>query len=472
MKKYVALKSRKVASLALLLATSLVLGFSQTSSIASDTFTVELSEASSDNISYFNAAKFSGAQGAMCTRLSDRNCRPGADTELTAIFHAPKCDGGQEVNCIEDVFAQVSGQTVRGIFLGYVSRVEIPSNKSAGIIGRGASTSLWQIPGVMHTGGTDTYAVRVKYDLNFSQNRFRAYPGFQASILPYTEVMNSAAKDQTVTTKAIFMSPTGCHWSRDGVCGSAQEFSPGTAFGLQLRFESHIQNWFAARMSNVDIKVSNGPSSSKIIQIVGTPVQVATLSAPIPKASIPPKLKNLMARIGLDPRQSSGWLSYANDGFSTEIVESVKGPTRDQASGYLSAWNLEAVPNSRGAFCTGAPNRVLGIVSTNAMAFQAGPPQFKGGFLNYEVAGLHYLPGGQQLALGSYDLVVSSEYARCLYGFSQAPISGSVAVVNDRGQKTVATTTFSEKNGWIKLSAKGFTFSKKTIKVKITKSKR
>jgi hypothetical protein len=439
---------------------------------ASDTFTVELAEATSDNISYFNAAKYSGAEGAMCTRLSDKNCKPGADTELTAIFHAPKCEGGQEVNCIEDVFAQVSGQTVRGIFLGYVSRVEIPVNKSAGILGRGASTSLWQIPGVMHAGGTDTYAVRVKYDLNYSQNRFRAYPGFQASILPYTEKTDSAAKEQTVTTKTIFMSPTGCHWSKNVVCGSVQEFSPGTAFGLQLRFESHIQNWFAARMSNVDIKVKNGPSSSKSIQIVGTPVQVATLNAPIPKASIPAKLKNIMARIGLDPRQSSGWLSYANDGFSTEIVESVKGPTRDQASGYLSAWNLEAVPNGMGAFCTGAPNRVLGIVSTNAMAFQAGPPQFKGGFLNYEVAGLHYLPGGEQVALGSYDLVVSSDYARCLYGFSQAPLSGSVAVINDRGQKTIATTTFGEKNGWLKLSAKGFTFSKKTIKVKITKAKR
>jgi hypothetical protein len=466
------MRPRKALATAVLVITSLVLGFSATSSVASDTFTIELAETSSDNISYFNAAKYSGANGAMCTRLSDRNCRPGADTELTAIFHAPKCDTSREVNCVDGVFAQVSDQTVRGIFLGYVSRVEIPANRSAGILGRGASTSLWQIPGVVHAGGTDTYAVRVQYDLNYSGNRFRAYPGFQASILPYAEKSDPSAKDQTVTTNQIFMSPTGCHWSKNGVCGSAQEFSPGSLFGLQLRFESHIQNWFAARMSNVDIKVQERPSSSKSIQIVGSPVQVATLSAQMPKANIPAKLKKIMARIGLDPRQSSGWLSQANDGFSTEIVEAVKVPTRDQASGYSSAWNLEVVPNGIGAFCTGAPNRVLGIVSTNSMAFQPGPPQFRGGFLNYEVAGLHYLPGGEQLALGTYDLVISSDYARCLYGFSQAPISGSVAVVNDRGQKTVATTTFGEKNGWVKLSAKGFTFSKKTIRVKITKAKR
>ena len=190
------------------------------------------------------------------------------------------------------------------------------------------------------------------------------------------------------------------------------------------------------------------------------------------KTDIPAQLKKIMARSGVDPRQFDGWSSQANDGFSTEIVEAVKGPTRDQASGYISAWNLEVVPNWIGAFCTVAPNRILGIVSTNSMAFQPGAPQFRGGSLNYEVAGLHYLPGGEQLALGTYDLVISSDYARCLYGFSQAPISGSVAVMNDRGQKTVATTTFAEKNGWVKLSAKGFTFSKKTIKVKITKAKR
>ena len=465
MKERNEMRPRKALATAVLVVTSLVLGFSATPSAASDTFTVQLFETSSDHVSYFNAAKYSGAGGAKCTKLSDKNCRPGPDTELTAIFQAPKCESSREVNCIEDLFAQVSGQTIRGIFLGYVSDVEIPANRSVGILGRGSSTSLWQIPGVVHAGGTDTYGVAVQYDLDYSGGRFKAYPGFHASIVPYT--------DRPVPSSGLSSSNLNlCPWKKNGVCSSVHEFSLGSTFGLQLRFESHIQNWFAARMSNVDIKVKSGPGSSKSVQVVGSPVQVATLDAKIPRANVPAKLKKILARIGLDPQKTNGLGAVANDGFTTEVVEAVKGPTRDQASGYSSAWNLEALPNNTGAFCTGAPNRVLGIVSTNAMAFQAGPPQLRGGFLNYEVAGLHYLPGGQQLALGTYELVISSDYARCLYGFSQAPISGSVAVVNDRGQKTIATTTFGEKNGWVKLSAKGFTFSKKTIKVKITKAKK
>jgi hypothetical protein len=111
------------------------------------------------------------------------------------------------------------------------------------------------------------------------------------------------------------------------------------------------------------------------------------------------------------------------------------------------------------------------MVSTNAMGYQAEPPRFSRGFLNYQVSGMHYLPGGTELALGNYDLVVRSDFARCLYGFGRAPLSANVSVVNTKGNKVFATTTVGEKNGWLKLSAKGFTFSKKTIKVKITKAK-
>jgi hypothetical protein len=43
--------------------------------------------------------------------------------------------------------------------------------------------------------------------------------------------------------------------------------------------------------------------------------------------------------------------------------------------------------------------------------------------------------------------------------------------VNEKGRKEFATTTVSEKKGWLKLSASGFTFSKKTVRVKFAKAK-
>jgi hypothetical protein len=60
-----------------------------------------------------------------------------------------------------------------------------------------------------------------------------------------------------------------------------------------------------------------------------------------------------------------------------------------------------------------------------------------------------------------------SDVARCVYGFSAAPIRATLSVVNDQGNQKVATEILGEKNGWLYLSAGGFTYSSPTIKVKL-----
>ena len=73
---------------------------------------------------------------------------------------------------------------------------------------------------------------------------------------------------------------------------------------------------------------------------------------------------------------------------------------------------------------------------------------------------------------GSYDLAIRSDVARCLYGFSNAPIRASVSVLSSDGStQDVASELVTEKNGWMTLSAKNFTFSQPTIKVKLLQDK-
>jgi hypothetical protein len=88
------------------------------------------------------------------------------------------------------------------------------------------------------------------------------------------------------------------------------------------------------------------------------------------------------------------------------------------------------------------------------------------GSLEYKVLAPHYTSKGD-LAVGTYDLLLKSEVARCIYGFSKAPISGSISVINESGQNSVATTIVNEKNGWLYMSANGFSYSSPTIKVKL-----
>lgn len=71
---------------------------------------------------------------------------------------------------------------------------------------------------------------------------------------------------------------------------------------------------------------------------------------------------------------------------------------------------------------------------------------------------------------GTYDLAMRSETARCLYrGFTTAPIKATVSITSSDGStQNVATEVVNEKDGWLTLSAKNFTFSSPTIRIKLT----
>jgi hypothetical protein len=110
---------------------------------------------------------------------------------------------------------------------------------------------------------------------------------------------------------------------------------------------------------------------------------------------------------------------------------------------------------------------VAGMVTTNSNAYLAGPPIFKDGVLSYKVSSPHY-NSKNEVQVGTYDLAIRSDVARCIYGFTSAPIQASVSIVYDDGQSKSATTVVSERNNWLRLSAKGFTYSSPTLKVTLT----
>jgi hypothetical protein len=83
------------------------------------------------------------------------------------------------------------------------------------------------------------------------------------------------------------------------------------------------------------------------------------------------------------------------------------------------------------------------------------------------VAAPHYSSNGDVFK-GSYDLLIRSDIARCVYGFSKAPIKAELSVISANGTPQIATTVLGEKNGWVSLSAKNFEFSAPVIKAKLT----
>jgi hypothetical protein len=148
----------------------------------------------------------------------------------------------------------------------------------------------------------------------------------------------------------------------------------------------------------------------------------------------------------------------------------------DKAAANPSQWIFYNLPEDQmqtASTCIKKSKTLAGFVTTNSTTYTASPPIYnkKSGTLDYSVASLHLLPDGTVFQ-GRYNLFIDSKVARCIYKFSNAPISATVSITSADGeQKSIATTSLNERNGWIQLSAVGFTFSSPTIKVKLTQEK-
>jgi len=137
-----------------------------------------------------------------------------------------------------------------------------------------------------------------------------------------------------------------------------------------------------------------------------------------------------------------------------------------------SFWGMDQSVGNRVWECTVRDNTKLhGMMTTNAMAYSWSPPAFKEGVMSYKVAGAHHDVDGS-VYKGTYDLAMSADSARCIYGFTNAPIKASVSVLGSNGgEQEISTETLSIKDGWMNLSAKNFTFSSPTIRIKLTQEK-
>jgi hypothetical protein len=144
--------------------------------------------------------------------------------------------------------------------------------------------------------------------------------------------------------------------------------------------------------------------------------------------------------------------------------------TANKSVAVPSSWNMRSLSRtemSKANGCFSEGNGIKGIVTTNSTTYSEGPPSFSEGSLKYKVASAHFNPDGTEFK-GTYNLVMRSDVARCLYKFSAAPLTASIEVVSDSGQTSVATTVFGEKKGWVELAAYNFGFSAPTVKVKLS----
>ena len=402
-----------------------------------------------------------------------QECLPTTGRIPYAKLVLPPCESGDFENCIESLYFidTASGSKTKATLIRTISGPTVAANEELGVP-FGGTTSLWQAEGFTHEGNADTYAITANLELGTNGKTF-TLSNLNAVVNPYTQISgNYKTIEYAVSTQngVTFAGSSGvdlsCAWNEAGLCGSLQDFGSNVKLELSLRVSTQISGWFKGRLSKASISTKELSKTQRRLIFSGEPIQVPVFAFSKPKSeATPAELAYMEAAAGW----IGGWMgSRSDEPRSVKALDTFRESAKDTATALLSTWSVGAIAPS-GNVCLSDRTKVHGLVTTNSMLYQPNAPSFKSGTLSYQVSGTHYLPDGKTLSLGSYELIMNSTTARCLYGFSNAPISASVTI---SGSDQVATTVVSEKSGWLKLSANGFTFSNKTIKVKLNQKKK
>lgn len=398
-----------------------------------------------------------------------------------------KCVGNEET-CVESLSVYKEGEPeVPLSFLRQVDSEQFPGNAKANLPA-GKSVSLWS-GGTDHAGGQNTYAVFMQLSLGqqwrtdqpISTSKF-TISSVSAMVLPYTEKIGNYERAQSYEAtdregrKVLSFkgSYAECAWAEIGLCGQLQSFADDTRVKLTVRMSKEVAGWIKGRLVDPSIRIDSASARANRVSIDAAPASVSTFKFATPASLATKSVVDVFAKQAQRYPKQTRWRNSVrlDSAFGIKTLEAFRLNAGDSATGKSTVWSF-GTPDDKpvGSFCLASSNKLLGLVTTNSMAYLGGTPEYKNGFLKYTVSGMHYEADGFTEALGTYDLVIRSEVARCLYGFPKVPLSATISVTGS-GSKNIATTVVSEKNGWLKMAAYGFTFSKKTIQAKITKAKK
>jgi hypothetical protein len=382
------------------------------------------------------------------------------ETAITSQLVLLACETATSEDCLESVEISRNGEPLRKlVFAGYSKEINnpldgknFPADPSMNLPA-GGNQSIWHevVDGKI---SDKKYLLAYGYWMQYS-NQTRRFELSNVSVVirPFKEV--ATARWDSL-------------WSAEGKSGILYDFDPGTAMKATVRLSTSAAGWYRARLADPDIQISDFSATNNRVSLYGKTVSVPTFVVTKKVAELTTEERDFANGFGY----SKGVVG-ANPGEKLifPYVEYFRKLVGDKTTEQTTYWSVSSTTWTSQNKCLADSKRVLGIVTTNAMGYEGTAPKFEDGTLNYRVTGLHHGPDGKSPNLGTYDLLIRSDAARCLYGFSNAPISASVSITSGDGLQNVATTVVTEKDGWLKLQAAGFTFSEKTIRLKLDQTK-
>ena len=453
-----------------------------------------------ENQSYIQAANLpdrttgKGGGNFVCETFDDANCQ---DKEwINGFLLMSPCSIAPSNFCIENLsIGPVGGSALTEVKAAFeVSTKKVLPSASSNVPG-GGSASLWRDPRY----GDFLVVSSLKY-VKPKGNSAR-FSSINVKIVPVTVKSNPAYVSFSLATsppgqsaipnvswqasRTAMLGQNECFVVDEGNCYVRRDFTEETRLKISLTVPSEISGWLFGRMQNTGITLK--PISEKVsrLEVTGTSAIAPNLIVLKTKAEVLKYEKflaytkangynggeDVFTRLRAPGSMVMGG-SLVNAFWAYDIwgedLKAYSGP--DPLFALSTVWNFGSIDsNAINGACANGKKKFLGMVTTNAPIYESDPPQFKDGFLQYRVAGPHFTADQKTLFRGVYDLNLDSEFARCIYGFTSAPISATISVTSSDGSsQEITTEVMSEKDGWIHLGAYNFHFSTPTVRVKFT----
>jgi hypothetical protein len=445
-----------------------------------------------------------------CTSIGEPGCEKDKFFQYNALLGM--CDSVLTTDCVVNVQAKDSaGKRYTGKFVeNFPGKTAYTYSGDAKIgLPTGSSSFIVEFADLPHAGGNQYLVVVFLHgkrgfgEATFTLEEFKAaiyavsqvpgsfsMPGPEMDIRPDHILGGRATRAGGFNQNQLLERRSACVKTSSQACALPWPLNLENTFELTMKLSQPVSGWLHGRMFDAESAITKAADGDQLLSIKGRPVVVPGIQAWFKKESYPTplqKLYGLMSQTQVDAG-GLGWPSISGinngpDGLPYSILKENFGyddggfrevsawidAVGDKATFAPTVWAFRSIQSQQFSSCMKGTDSLSGIVTTNATMYIGNPPTFNQAdqTLDYKVMAPHYLPDGSEFK-GSYDLLIKSDVARCIYKFSSAPISASVSIISSDGTAQVATTVVGERDGWLTLSAKGFTFSAPTLRVKLS----
>lgn len=438
----------------------------------------------------------------ICSAATDPNCSaskyPNGQFRSLAGFY--KCESATDRNCVAELLVtDPTGKRIEAKFeRHFPDAPTIPASDDPLIpYPKGGSPTLWSFES---SSGKKFIHVTGVVERNFRNRGGKwsdAAGTFHMGLVPVRVVANKEAVKPRLKTIS-YTTPDGkaasrVEFSRDtvagldgecarfltmdtGECLVEEKFPDGYRFGVVLQVAKDISFFLNGRL-DAPVAFTEPLGDGKKVTIEGAPATLFAVSGSIPKSVLTVKSVAAIKAARDDFSRQLGFAPSDLPPMETrypDLLPEILPYFGDKSTYTLKAWTLKSSP-TLGRFtqkCYNESNgEMLGIISTNATAFDGDPPTLDPATntLSYKVAAPHFAPDGKTENIGRYYMNLNSKFTQCILGVDRVPDVATVGITYGEGKQLVSTVSVKQDNDWLRLQADNFTFSAPQIKVAFPK---